>query len=75
MIAFFSGVTPLPERLLWLKAAAAFNPIGHLLTFLTNIGNGTAYLSGVELAFASLVSAAVIFTVITRWISGGMNKA
>jgi len=74
MIAFVSGVTPLPERLLWLKAAAAFNPIGRLLTFLTNMGNGATYLSNFELAFALLVSAAVIFAVVMRWISGGMSK-
>lgn len=74
MIAFFSGVTPLPERLLWLKAAAVLNPIGRLLTFLTNMGEGTKYLSNTELVFASLVSAAVIFAVITRWILGGMSK-
>jgi hypothetical protein len=74
MIAFISGVTPLPERLLWLEALTAINPIGRLLSFLTNMGNGIIYLSNVELVFASLISAAVIFTVIMRWISGGMNK-
>jgi hypothetical protein len=74
MIAFISGVTPLPKRLLWLEALTAINPIGRLLSFLTNMGNGIIYLSNVELVFASLISAAVIFTVIMRWISGGMNK-
>jgi hypothetical protein len=74
MIAFFSGVTPLPKRLLWLNAVSAFNPIGRLLTFLKDIGEGTKYLSNTELVFASLVSAAVVFAVIMRWISGGMRK-
>jgi len=74
IIAFVSGVTPLPQKLLWLKAMVAFNPLGRLLTFLTNIGNGTTHLSNVELVFASLVSVAVIIMVIMRWISGGMSK-
>jgi HAMP domain-containing protein len=34
------------------------------------MGNGTTYLFNVEFVFASLVSAAVILTVIVRWISG-----
>jgi hypothetical protein len=74
MIAFVSGVTPLPQRLSWLKTPAVFNPVGRLITFLTNMGNGTTHLSDIELAFASLVSIAVIFTVIMRWISGGISK-
>ena len=74
IIAFISGVTPLPQKLLWFKAMVAFNPLGRLLMFLTNIGNGTTHLSNVELVFASLVSVAVIIMVIMRWISGGMSK-
>jgi hypothetical protein len=74
MIALFSGVTPLPEKLMWLQKATALNPIGRLLMFLTNMGNGTTYSSNVELVFASLVSAAVIIMVIMRWISGGMSR-
>jgi hypothetical protein len=73
MIAFVSGVTPLPERVLWLRAAAAWNPIGLLLTLLISMGNGSTHLSDTELIVTSFVLGTVIFVVIMRWISGGTS--
>jgi hypothetical protein len=73
-IALVSGVVPLPERVMWLTAATAWNPIARLLTVLTRLASGSASVSSAELAIASLVFGAVTVAAILRWISGGMKK-
>jgi ABC-type multidrug transport system permease subunit len=74
MIALISGVTPVPERVIWLKVATAWNPIGRMLTLLTSMGNGSTHFSNAELIIMLLLLGAIIFAVIFRWISGGMSK-
>jgi hypothetical protein len=74
VLAFISGVTPLPERLVWLTATMAWNPISRLLTALIRLSSGTTSVPRVEFVFASLMVAAVIVTAVMRWISGGTRK-
>lgn len=70
VVAFISGVTPLPERLDWLKTAMALNPISRLLAALSKMADGSASTPRIEFLFASLVIAAVSVTALSRWISG-----
>jgi ABC-type multidrug transport system permease subunit len=74
VLAFFSGITPLPEKLTWLKSTMLFNPISRLLAALTGLAGNTAFIPKVEFVLASLIVGLVIVTVILRWISGGTQK-
>jgi hypothetical protein len=73
-LAFVSGVAPLPERLSWLTATMAWNPIARLLTALTRLANESASVPRADLAIASLALGAITIVAILRWISGGMQK-
>lgn len=73
VIAFISGVTPLPERLDWLKTVMALNPISRLLTALSKMADGSVYTPRMEFLFASLVIAVVSVTAVLRWISGSKS--
>ncbi|MDT8300162.1 MAG: ABC transporter permease [Sedimentisphaerales bacterium] len=74
MLAFISGVTPLPEKLTWLAAITVWNPISHLLTALIRLSSGPASVPRVEFVFALLMIATVTIMAILRWLSGGMRK-
>ncbi|MBW7988730.1 MAG: hypothetical protein FVQ84_01730 [Planctomycetes bacterium] len=74
MLAFISGVTPLPEKLTWLTTTTAWNPISRLLTALTRLSSGPASIPRVEFVFTSLMVTAVIVIAVIRWISGGTRK-
>ncbi len=74
VLAFISGITPLPERLTWLTTTMVWNPISRLLTALTRLASGTVSTSQIEFVFASLIVGAVIVLTILRWISGGTRK-
>jgi hypothetical protein len=70
MLAFVSGVTPIPERLTWLAATAAFNPIARLLAALTRVAAEPASQSGAEFLFASLFLATLAAVTAFRWFAG-----
>ena len=74
MLAFISGVTPLPEKLTWLKTTTVWNPISRLLTALTRLSGNSASVPRVEFVFTSLMVGAVIVITVMRWISGGTQK-
>ncbi|MHC4642711.1 MAG: hypothetical protein ACYS32_13790 [Planctomycetota bacterium] len=74
MLAFASGVTPLPEKLTWLATTTEWNPISRLLTALIRLSSGPVSVSRAEFVFASLMVTAVIVTAVMRWIAGGTQK-
>jgi hypothetical protein len=74
LIAFLSGVAPLPERLTWLAATTAWNPIARLLAALTRLASSPASAPRVEFAVASLTLGVVAVLAISRWFSGGMRQ-
>ena len=74
LLAFVSGITPVPERLTWLSTAAAWNPIAHLLAALTRLASKPATVPRVELVFASLALSAMVVIATMRWISGATQK-
>ena len=74
VLAFVSGVAPIPERLTWLAASAAWNPIARLLAMLTRLPGEPASESGAEFVVASLVLAAIGATAAVRWVSGGAHE-
>jgi len=71
LLALLSGVVPLPERLLWLTAIMAWNPIAWLSAALNRLATGLTATSRAELIFSWAVLAAVVVTAGVRWISGG----
>jgi len=73
-LALVSGLTPLPERLIWLSEIAAFNPISRLFSLLIRLTTGTAAISGTELLVASLIIAAFIIIAVLRWVLGRTGK-
>jgi hypothetical protein len=74
LLAFVSGVTPIPERLTWLTATAAFNPIARLLTALTRLAAEPAPQTSLEFVFASLFLAALATATAFRWFAGGLAQ-
>ena len=74
VIAFVSGITPVPDRLAWLSTAAAWNPIACLLAALTRLASGPASIPRAEFVFASLALSVTTVIVVQRWISGGHTK-
>ena len=74
VIAFASGITPVPEKLTWLSTAAAWNPIACLLAALTRLASEPGPVPRAELVFASLALAATTVIAAHRWISGGLAK-
>ena len=77
MLAFLSGLTPLPERLTSLAATTAFNPIAQLLAALIRLTTEQVALPTTEITCASLVFVGLAALAIVRWISGhsGSTKA
>jgi hypothetical protein len=74
ILAFVSGVTPLPERLAPLMAITAFNPISRMHTALIGLAAGAGPVMPAELLLASLTLGAVAVTAVLRWVLGGMRK-
>jgi len=74
ILAFVSGITPIPERLSWLAATAAFNPIAHLLAALTRLAGEPSAEPGAEFVFASSLLGIVTAATIARWLAGGPTK-
>jgi hypothetical protein len=74
LLAFVSGVVPIPERLTWLATSAAWNPIARLLAALTRLSGEVSSESGAEFVLASLFLAAIGATAAFRWISGGARE-
>lgn len=75
MLAFLSGLTPLPDRLTPLAASTVFNPIAHLLTALVRSTTEQATVPATEITCASLVFIAVAAVATVRWIAGGSDTA
>lgn len=71
ILAFVSGITPVPEHLAWLTAIGAWNPIARLMTVLTKLAGEPAPESRAEFVCASLVLAAIAGAAAIRWITGG----
>jgi ABC-type multidrug transport system permease subunit len=74
VIAFLSGITPLPDRLAWVAVAARWNPIQHLFASLLSALNASEPTGGRELAIASLMLAALVAALAIRWISGSAKR-
>ena len=74
LLAFVSGVTPIPERLTWLAATVAFNPIARLLAALTRLAAEPASQSSAEFVLASLVLTAIAVATAFRWFAGGLAQ-
>ena len=70
MLAFLSGLTPLPDRLASLETTTSFNPIARLLAALIRLTTEQATVPAAEITFASLVIAAVVTLAVYRWIAG-----
>jgi len=75
VIAFVSGVTPLPDRLKWLTAAGRGNPIWLLRSSLTGLTTEASHVRREELVFSLLVIALIAGTAVLRWVSGGAARA
>lgn len=73
VLAFVSGVAPVPERLAWLSTTVPFNPIARLLAMLIRLAADPANAPRGELAFALSGLTAIVAMVVLRWISGGMR--
>jgi predicted permease len=71
VIAFASGITPLPQRLAPLQAAMVFNPVSRLLQALIRLADIYASVSLVEFVLALLVILAVSLAAAFSWISDG----
>ncbi len=74
LLAFLSGITPIPERLSWLAATAAFNPIARLPAALTRQTAKSASQSSTQLIFALLILTTIACTSAVRWIAGGVEQ-
>ncbi len=74
VVAFISGITPLPERLTWLTTIMVWNPISRLLTALSRLSSEPTSVPRVEFVFTSLIVGAVTVVAILRWISGGTRN-
>jgi ABC-type multidrug transport system permease subunit len=75
IVAFLSGVTPLPERLMWLTATASFNPIALLLGSLTRLTASPAPVPVAEIGLALVATCIIAVTAALRWISDGTPNA
>lgn len=72
ILAFVSGITPTPERLSWLTATAAFNPIARLLAALTALAAEPVSQSGTEFLLPALFLAAMATATAFRWFAGAI---
>ena len=70
LLAFVSGITPLPHRLIWLKMAAKCNPIAMLLDELNRLSIPESSIPPLQLIPASIMLAAVAIAAAARWIAG-----
>jgi hypothetical protein len=70
ILAFVSGLTPLPERLAWLTATKLINPIAHLLLELNATATVSSIASQAKLVISLLILTVVTGLVIVRWIAG-----
>jgi hypothetical protein len=75
ILAFISGITPLPDRLTWMKQTMVCNPIARLQMALTRLTTGDKSVPLLEFIFALFTISIIIALVILRWISGGMYKS
>jgi hypothetical protein len=69
ILACISGVTPLPQRLAWLAATMAWNPVARLHAMLTRLATGSTAVGLTELVFTSFMLGGIAVTVVLRWIS------
>jgi hypothetical protein len=67
VLAFLSGITPLPDRLAWVRVGLAWNPVARLLTTLEGLTTGSVNVPAAELILASAVLGSVIVVTILRW--------
>jgi hypothetical protein len=74
ILACISGVTPIPQRLTWLAATMAWNPVARLQSMLVKIATGSTVVGLTELAFTSFILGGIAVIVVIRWISGGAFK-
>jgi hypothetical protein len=70
VLAFVSGLTPLPEKLTWLSVTTAANPVAMLLRALLRMTSGTGSMSGLELTLSLLTLIAVAALTVYRWAEG-----
>lgn len=74
MLAFVSGVAPIPDRLSWLTATMAFNPIARLLSALTRPAAEPAQQSSAEFIFALLFLALIAIASVLRWFADSLAQ-
>jgi len=67
VLALLAGVVPLPERLLWLKTAASWNPLGQLSAALTHLADGAADITPRQLIGALAILGMIAITTVLRW--------
>ena len=74
LLAFVSGVTPIPERLTWLTATAAFNPVARFLAAMTRLAAESSSQPRAEFLAALLFPITIAALCTLRWIAGGPHK-
>lgn len=74
LLACVSGVTPIPERLTWLKVTASFNPIARLLAALTTLAAEPDSRSGNESLLPLLFLAALATLIAYRWFADAIAQ-
>ena len=70
VLAFVSGVAPLPERIDFLTITMGFNPISRLLKALTAMASGSYSITKIEFVLAIFIVGLVSVLTVYRWISG-----
>ncbi|MBN1362198.1 MAG: hypothetical protein JW993_16500 [Sedimentisphaerales bacterium] len=75
LLAFLSGLTPLPARMAWLAGPMNWNPLSQLHQTLVACATGSARASGPGLAFAALLLAGIATTAVVRWTQGTGSSA
>jgi hypothetical protein len=71
ILAFVSGIAPLPERLGWLAATTSWNPIAQLLAALKALAVEQPAVDFRVLVAAVLTLVGVMAVAAQRWVSGG----
>jgi ABC-type multidrug transport system permease subunit len=74
IVAFVSGVAPLPDRLVWLTASTSPNPISLLLGSLSRLTGAPAPVPGAEFALTLVATSAVAVVAVLRCGQGGTGK-
>jgi hypothetical protein len=74
ILACISGITPLPQRLTWLTAIMAWNPISRLHMILTGLATGSIVVGLTEFTLILLMLVGIALIVVLRWLAGGEFK-